>query len=61
MSNVGNVQKQIKINKPKEIQYAIEVTDCFVADKINAFNPLLVKVQLIGTILRFTIKPIRFI
>ena len=32
----------------KEPQHAVEVTDCFVADKIHAFNPRLAKIQFIA-------------
>lgn len=47
---VGPQKKMIDQQKflYKTPQHAIEVTDCFIADKIHAFNPLLVKIQLIS-------------
>ena len=40
--------KSKKYSKQRLPQHAIEVTDCFVADKIHAFNPRLAKIQFIA-------------
>merc|ERR1719220_1313953 len=39
--NSDRIQQQHSSSKNQQPQHAVEITDCFVADKIHAFNPRL--------------------
>ena len=47
-NNDDRIQQQHSFSKNQQPQYAVEITDCFVADKIHAFNPRLAKIQFIA-------------
>ena len=46
--NNDRIQQQHSSSKNQQTQHAVEITDCFVADKIHAFNPRLAKIQFIA-------------
>ena len=46
--NSDRIQQQHSSSKNQQPQHAVEITDCFVADKIHAFNPRLAKIQFIA-------------